>query len=125
MASTDECFKHSFSSIRARITELEPIENLELLYISNLIFLIFNIEDRAPALVSEVSQASAVSLASVVPHAKEVPHASVVPHAKEVPHASIALAVPHANDNSNTKANAFALAVFLATFFDKDMYRPI
>ena len=31
-------FKHSFSSIRAKMAELEPIENLELLYTSNYIY---------------------------------------------------------------------------------------
>ena len=43
-APTDECFEPSFSSIRAKMAELEPIEKLELFYTSNLIY---NIEDRA------------------------------------------------------------------------------
>jgi hypothetical protein len=64
---TDKCIEHSFNSIRAKMAELEPIEELELLHTTN-------IEDIACVRVSEAK-------ASEVPHALAAPHASAVPHA--------------------------------------------
>jgi hypothetical protein len=41
---TDECYEHMFSSIRTKMAELEPTENLEVFYTSNYIY---NIEAKA------------------------------------------------------------------------------
>jgi hypothetical protein len=89
--STDECFESSFSSIRTKMAEIEPIEELELLYTRNIIF---NSNDRVSVLIFEVNASDAHASSTL---AKAVPHAA--PH---VPHAA-----PHANVDANANVKSF------------------
>jgi hypothetical protein len=115
--STDECFKHSFSSIRARITQLEPIENLELLYISNHIH---NNEGKAQAQAHAILAILAELDGSSV-LVSEVPQANANANANANADAN-AIANANANANAKANANANALETSHATYFKSVKY---
>jgi hypothetical protein len=100
---TDKCFEHSFSSIRTKMAELEPIEELELLDISNHKI---EVEYRA-ALANALTKVNALAAlhASAVPHANNNAndlHANANANANAYANAND----PHANANANANANA-------------------
>jgi hypothetical protein len=79
--STDKYFEHSFGSFRAKTAELQSIDNLELLHISNTEDIVFVRVSEAHA--SEVSHALAAS--HVVPQANANANADANANANAIP----------------------------------------
>jgi hypothetical protein len=71
--STDKCIKHNLNSIRAKMAELESIENLDILYTLNRMLTLIKVAKALDPHASVIS----------VPQALAVPHASVL-HANAI-----------------------------------------